>query len=72
MTGAVGQQRVPSAYMAALFIALPLLPEQKRIATLLTEQLAAVDQARAATQAQLDAINQLPAALLRRAFSGGL
>ena len=51
-------------------IPLPPLAEQKRIAAILNEQMAAV--ARAATQAQLDGINALPAALLRRAFSGEL
>ena len=35
-----------------------------------TEQLAAVD--RAAAEAQLAAVNRLPAALLRRAFNGEL
>jgi hypothetical protein len=32
----------------------------------------AAEQARAAAEAELDAINALPAALLRRAFNGGL
>jgi type I restriction enzyme S subunit len=53
-------------------ISLPPLEEQQRIAAILDEQLTAVEQARAATEAQLDAINALPAALLRRAFSGEL
>ena len=53
-----------------LTVPLPPIPEQKRIAAILTEQLAAVDQARAAAEAQLQAINQLPAAYLRDAFNG--
>jgi len=53
-------------------IPLPPLAEQKRIAAVLTEQMAAVDRARAAAEAELETINRLPAALLRRAFSGEL
>ncbi len=51
---------------------LPPLPEQKRIAAMLNEQMAAVEKARAAAEAELEAINALPAALLRRAFHGGV
>jgi type I restriction enzyme S subunit len=53
-------------------LALPGIPQQRRIAAVFSDQLAALERARAATEAQLDAINQLPAALLRRAFSGEL
>lgn len=53
-------------------IPLPPLPEQRRIAALLTEQLAAVEQARKAAETQLAAINDLPAALLRQAFIGAV
>ncbi len=53
-------------------IPLPPLAEQKRIAALLNDQMAAVDKARAAAESELDAIDAMPAALLRRAFSGGL
>jgi type I restriction enzyme S subunit len=49
-------------------IPLPSLPEQKRIAAILTEQLAAVDRARAAAEAQLQAAKQLPAAFLSAVF----
>jgi type I restriction enzyme S subunit len=71
-TGAVGQQRVPEQFLASLEIPLPPLPEQQRIAARLREQMQAVDEARQAAQAQLQAINQLPAALLRQAFSGAV
>ncbi len=67
-TGAVGQQRVPDSYLASLEIPLPPLPEQKRIAAILNGQLAAVDNARAAAEAQLEAAKALPAAYLRRVF----
>lgn len=53
-------------------IPLPPLAEQQRIAGILKEQMAAVDKARVAAEQELAAINALPAALLRRAFSGGL
>ena len=36
----------------------------------IAQRLTAIDKARAATEAQLEAINALPAALLRRAFNG--
>jgi type I restriction enzyme S subunit len=38
----------------------------------LREQIAAVDKVRAAAEEELNTINALPAALLRRAFSGEL
>ena len=50
----------------------PPLPEQKRIAAILREQMAAVERARVIEEAQLDAIDKLPATLLRRAFNGEL
>ena len=53
-------------------IPLPPLSEQKRIAALLNEQMAAVERARKAAEEELEAINRLPAALLRRAFAGEL
>ena len=49
---------------------LPPLIEQKRIAALLKEQMAYVETVRMSAREQLDAINALPNALLRRAFAG--
>jgi type I restriction enzyme S subunit len=69
-TGAVGQQRLPPDYLKALEIPLPPLPEQKRIAAILNEQMAAVERARKAAEEELATINVLPAVLLRRAFAG--
>lgn len=46
----------------------PPLAEQKRIVAILDEKLAAVEQARAAAQAQLQAAQALPAAYLRAVF----
>ena len=67
-TGAVGQQRVPKEFLRTLPIPLPPLPEQKRIAAILNEQMAAVEKARAACEAQLEAAKILPAAYLRSVF----
>lgn len=72
LTGAVGQQRVPDAFLKPLDIPLPTLPEQRRIAVLLREQMAAAKKACAAAEEELKTINALPAALLRRAFIGAI
>ena len=68
----VGQAAVPRSKLLALKIPLPPLCEQKRIAALLKEQMAYVETVRMSAREQLDAINALPAALLRRAFAGTL
>jgi type I restriction enzyme, S subunit len=49
-------------------IPLPPLPEQQRIAAILREQMAAVEKARAAAQARLEAVKALPAAFFRQVF----
>ncbi len=67
-TGAVGQQRLPPDYLGGLEIPLPPLSEQQRIAGVLREQMAAVDKARAAAQARLEAVKTLPAAFLGQVF----
>jgi type I restriction enzyme S subunit len=51
-------------------IPLPPLAEQERIAGRLTEQLGAVERARAAAAQRLAAAESLPAALLREVFNG--
>ena len=53
---------------ASFEIQLPPLPEQRRIASILQEQMAAVEKARAAAEAQLQAAQALPAAYLREVF----
>jgi len=67
-TGAVGQQRLPQDYLASLSIPLPPSTEQQRIAGILSEQMAAVDRARVAAQARLEAVKALPATFLRQVF----
>lgn len=56
--------------LEALEIPLPPLAEQERIAGRLTEQLGAVERARAAAAQRLAAAEALPAALLREVFDG--
>jgi type I restriction enzyme, S subunit len=56
--------------LLSLEIPLPPPEEQKRIAAILNEQIAAVERARAAAEAQLEAAQALPAAYLRAVFYG--
>lgn len=51
-----------------LSIPLPALAEQRRIAGVLREQMAAVEKARAAARARLEAVKTLPASLLCQVF----
>ena len=66
----VGQAAVDRRKLLALSIPLPPLAEQKRIVGVLNEQMAAVERAKKAAEAQLADIEAMPSALLRRAFSG--
>lgn len=68
--GAVGLAHVTKGEVQALEIPLPPLAEQERIAGRLTEQLGAVERARAAAAQRLAAAEALPAALLREVFDG--
>jgi hypothetical protein len=68
----VGQATVNRSDLDSFEIPLPLLPEQQRIAVVLREQIETVEKIRAAAQEELNTINALPAALLRRAFAGEL
>jgi hypothetical protein len=70
MQGKTGS-RMPRADMDQLLqleIPLPPLSEQRRIAGILREQMAAVERARAAARARLEAVKALPAAFLRQVF----
>jgi type I restriction enzyme S subunit len=64
----IGQSAVKNEKLLALEIPLPSLAEQRRIAAILAEQMAAVDKARAAVEQQVSAAKQLPAAYLREVF----
>ena len=67
MRGAT-RPRVTLAMLKAFTIPLPSLDDQRRIAARLREQLAEIDRAKAALEAQRKAVNALPAALLREVF----
>jgi len=56
--------------LQAFEIPLPSLPEQQRIAVVLKEQMTLAKKTRIAAEDELEVINALPAALLRRAFNG--
>jgi type I restriction enzyme S subunit len=58
--------------LAGFPLMVPSIDEQKRITITLTEQLAEVERLQQSLKFQLDAINKLPATLLRRAFNGDL
>lgn len=53
-------------------VPLAALEDQKRIGLILSERMASADRASKVIEEELDTINKLPAALLRRAFSGEL
>lgn len=57
-------------FVQNLVIPLPPFPEQRRIVATLREKLTAVEQARAAAEAQLAAADRLRAAYLEQVFSG--
>lgn len=71
-TGSVGQQRVPKEFLEKTEISLPSTDKQKQLAHYLSEKIATVEQLKSHLQNQLDSINQLPAALLKQAFTGQL
>jgi len=64
--------RIRLEEVSTVEINLPPLPQQQRIIIYLSDQMAATERSRKALEEQLDTINKLPAALLRRAFSGEL
>lgn len=72
MTGAVGQRRVPTSYLAASEIPLPPLPEQRRIVAKIEELFSELDkgiESFKTARAQLKVYRQ---ALLKHAFEGKL
>ena len=68
----MAQPLVTGQLIYPLEIGFPSLEEQQRIAEMLSQQMASAERTRKALEEQLDTINKLPAALLRRAFSGEL
>jgi len=65
----IGQSAVKNGKLLSLQIPLPPLPEQKRIAEILNEQTEAIEKARKATEAQLEAAKSLPAVYLGAVFN---
>ena len=63
--------RISRSNLENLDLPLPPLSEQKRIAGILKEQMAAVERARRSAEAQLQAAEHLPAAYLRAVFNNG-
>ena len=70
-TNTVGQPKLALERIRTIPIPLPPLPEQQRITAILTEQMAAVDKARAAAEARLKAAKELPAAYLQESYEKG-
>lgn len=70
-SGAV-HQTIYFPTVQAFSVCVPSIAEQRRLAGVLREQVGAAERACAAAEEELDTINALPAALLRRAFNGEL
>ena len=66
--GAVGQQRLPKEFLSDFPFPLPPVDQQDWIARQIEVRLSAVDQARAAAKAEIEAAQSSPSALLRLAF----
>ncbi len=68
----VGQAAVQRNKLLSLEIELPDLRQQREVTAALKEEFDIIERARAAAETRLDALRALPAALLRRVFSGEL
>jgi type I restriction enzyme S subunit len=66
----IGQSAIKNDKLLALVFPLPPIEEQKRIAAILSEHMAAVQRARAAAEVQLQATTRLSSSLWRVAFQG--
>jgi type I restriction enzyme S subunit len=64
--------KINQGNLAEVRVPLPDRKEQERVATRLDRHLAKSDEVRKSAEERLSAINNVPAALLRRAFSGEL
>ena len=72
MTGAVGQQRVPKAFMENYNLNLPILDEQTEIVRIIDNLLAKEQQAHSIAQNALAKIDLIKKSILARAFRGRL
>lgn len=71
LSGGGAQPNISQSIVRNLQIPLPPLSEQRRIAAILKDQMAAVDKARAAAEARLAAVKDFPAALIRETLKDG-
>jgi type I restriction enzyme, S subunit len=69
---AIGQASINSEDVRSIAVLLPDPTRQRQIAASLSEQTGSAERAQKPAEEELEAINKLPAALLRRAFNGGL
>ena len=72
MARAIGQVNISASTMHRMRIPLPSLEQQRRIAAKLAEASHTTKALRYGLEEQLSALDAVPAALLRRAFEGGL
>lgn len=68
---ATGIYKINLANLVEVLVPLPSLEVQREVAASLGKRLAAIDGASASNYVAIEAINALPASLLRRAFEGG-
>ena len=71
-TNVVGQPKLALTRIKTIEIPLPPIAKQKEIVTTLNDRFATIETIRKAIEDQLEAINALPATLLRQAFNGEL
>ena len=69
-SNSMAQPLVTGQLIYPLEIGFPPVADQRRIAAQVSSQMASAERLRQMLTDQLDAINKLPAALLREAFSG--
>ena len=72
MVRGTGIPHLEKDYVYSLDVPLPPLREQRRIATYLKEKMAYVEKLKVSIEKQLEAINALSQAILRKAFRGEL
>lgn len=68
MTGSAGQRRVPTEYLKTLDVAFPPLPEQQKIAAILSS----VDDVIEKTRAQIDKLKDLKTGMMQELLTKGI
>lgn len=68
MTGSAGQRRVPTDYLKTFDVVFPPLPEQQKIATILTS----VDTVIEKTRAQIDKLKHLKTGMMQQLLTQGI